>query len=196
MKIVVILISMYINVVYAENIVTSDALIDEFSIQFKLKNWVKAERLAMKLNNSNPKKYFLLAMLYGTKENPKHDKTKTVQYYEMAMKAKDLVAQEILVWVYLIQQEPEYSNYERGVKLAKDLLPKYKQLIAKGEDTDGGLHRALGRFYLFGVGVKKDLNVAVAYYEGAAKLGDKKSIKLVPYIYKLIDKIKKIKEKE
>jgi len=185
MKIIILLLSTYVCVVHAD---TTEQIYAKFVIHFNEKDWNKAEKLAVKLDDANSIKYLLLAMLYGENENPRHDKTKTVIFYEKAVAANNLDAQSVLIWLYLLPRNIEYINYERGIQLAKNLLPKYIELIKRGEDKDGEINRTIGRFYLWGVGVKKDLVVAAKYYEAASKLGDKKAKKTLPHIYKLITK--------
>lgn len=59
-----------------------------------------------------------------------------------------------------------------GVSLGKDQLGFYLNQINENKDLDGEIHRNVGKFYLFGIGVEKNPDEGVKYIKKAAALGD------------------------
>ena len=142
-------------------------------------NWNSAEKTLLAYKGNKSDIYMLWGMWYSNTKNPKHNKILTVRYLEKAVDAGDIDAQVFLIAIYTTSEHIDYLNYERGAILARDLLPKYIKLINEGKDIYGDKNRIVGKFYLFGIGVEKNVPVALNYYKTAANLGDKKAKKAV-----------------
>ena len=115
------------------------------------------------------------ALWYGNENNPNYDKEKSTKSLEIASRLGSEDAKLLLIGRYLFSSNAEYSNYKRGVFLGEELIKIYQERIDNGSDINGELHRIVGKFYIFGIGVDKDINLGKKYYRIAASLGDQEA---------------------
>ena len=143
------------------------------------KDWGKAMNLLLKHEAGNADINLLFGVWYDGADNPLRNPIKSRQSLETAYKLGSREAQLLLIAKYLHTKDPNITNYKKGVELAADLVVFYKEKIDQGGDIDGELHRILGKFYLFGTGVNKDIEYGMRLIESAAELGDAEAKEII-----------------
>ncbi|MBQ0754448.1 MAG: sel1 repeat family protein [Gammaproteobacteria bacterium] len=142
-------------------------------------NWEKAMNLLLEHQEDSADINLLWGVWYDGIDNPLRDPVKSMKSLETAYKLGSREAQLLLVAKYLHTKDPNITNYKKGVELAADLVFLYKEIIGQGGDVDGELHRILGKFYLFGIGVDKHIEYGMQLLERAAALGDAEAKEII-----------------
>ena len=143
------------------------------------KKWIEAKSLLLEQEIENADVNLLWGVWYDGIDNPFRDAVKSRRSLETAYELGSREAQLLLVTKYLHTKDPNITNYKKGVELASDLASFYNKKIAQDEDFDGELHRILGKFYLFGTGVDKNIEQGMRLIEKAAELGDVEARQIV-----------------
>lgn len=151
-------------------------LSQQFGIFLENEEWAKAKLVLQRADaNADIQKSelnFYWGLWYSDKANPEYDKNRSTRFFEVATELGSREAQLILIGVYLFSEDSESVNYMTGVSLGKDQLGFYLNQINENKDLDGEIHRNVGKFYLFGIGVEKNPDEGVKYIKKAAALGD------------------------
>lgn len=143
------------------------------------KRWDDAKKILDVLDVKSVDVIVAWALWYGDISNPLHDKNRSIYFFEEAYKLGSREAQLFLIGVYLFSKDSESVNYNKGVSLGRDLMDYYLLQIQQGNDIDGEIHRNVGKFYLFGIGVDKNEKLATEYIKKSADLGDKEAIEML-----------------
>lgn len=142
-------------------------------------NWSISKADLLKHDDASLEVNFLWGLWYGNKNNPEYDKVKSTHYLETSYKLGSRDAQLLLIGRYLFSADSESVNYHAGMKLGADMLTHYQEKIFSGKDSDGELHRIVGKFYMLGIGVEKEIDVGLNYIKKAADLGDVEAKKIL-----------------
>ena len=143
------------------------------------KNWNKAMNLLLEYEIENADVNLLWGVWYDGVDNPLRDPIKSRKSLEIAYKLGSREAQLLLIAKYLHAKDPNITNYKKGVELASDLAAFYEKKIKQGEDVDEELHRILGKFYLFGTGVDKNIAHGMQLINTASDLGDTEAKQII-----------------
>lgn len=135
-------------------------------------NWSVSKKLLDSYAAKNAEYYLVSSLWYGAENNPDYDKSSSIHDLEKSYSLGSRDAQLLLIGAYLFGKEFPYSNYHKGMGLAADLMLYYENEIALSNDSDGELHRIVGKFYLLGIGTAKDTTKGIMLVKKAAKLGD------------------------
>ena len=156
-----------------------DEILEKATNYIVAKEWGKAYTQLKNYKGDSSELNLLWGFWYSAEDNPKQNKLAAVKHFEKSASEGDLDAQLVLVGLYLFTKDPVYVNYSRGVDLSKNLLPKYLELIESGEDEEGEISLIVGKFYMFGVGVEKDISKGREYVEKAAKMGNEEALEII-----------------
>jgi len=156
-------------------------------------NWKMSKKELLEYKGKESDSYILWGIWYGGQKNPEHNKILSVNFLEKAVANGDMDAQAMLITLYTSKKHIEYVNFERGIQLAREIIPKYSEIIKAGRDTNGEKNKFLGKLYLSGIGVEKNVVTALNYYKAAAKLGNEKAKKAVVRVNAYIKTLEKLK---
>lgn len=155
-----------------------DSKLQEIFEKIEQKSWIESMELLLTYPEGNPEVnllWALWALWYGDKDNPKYDLVKSTKSLEMATKLGSRDAQLLLVGRYLFSSNPEVTNYLAGVELGRDLIQFYEGQLEGDQKLNGEANRIVGKFYVFGIGVEKDIDRGMSLIKKAAELGDEEA---------------------
>jgi TPR repeat protein len=143
------------------------------------RDWRKSMELLLARQEESADINLLWGIWYDGIDNPSRDPIKSKKSLEISQELGSREAQLLLVAKYLHTKDINITDYKKGFELASDLAGFYKEKIDLGQDADGEFHRILGQFYLFGMGVDKDVDYGFKLLRKASELGDSEAKEIV-----------------
>lgn len=156
-----------------------DAELQNIVDKITKKDWSGSMSQLLDCSNDNAEVNLVWAIWYGGVDNPKYDLIKSTRYLEISSNLGSRDAQLMLVSRYLFSSDSKVANYSAGVKMGKDLAIFYEKALKEGRDDRAEINRILGKFYIFGIGVEKNIDHGVGLIKRAADLGDKEAKRML-----------------
>lgn len=174
---IVLIVSSYSNLAASSQLTEVEGTIKLVSELIVSNKWnlakEKLESLDHKFNSDfKGLRYLAWSSWYGARDNPYFDMDASVNLIKEAAETGFWKANVLLIGIYIFSNDTKFINYSKGVELAKELFPYLLIKVSSTEEKNAQLHRTIGKFYIFGIGVDKNIKEGISYIRIAAELGD------------------------